>query len=239
MRIEGVGLRHDLHLFVLPAASFERSFGVQEATGRIDPDSSRLAPGGPCMGRTPSRRMNAPLSPYTHPCMERAESLSIGLMEVRRMMRGFTMVVLGLAVAGLLLGAGASTVSAGQAGKAPTGGMGERREILDALGRRVRDLHGLDVVFSAASLKVKDGWAWVFACPTSKDGANRYEPVAALLRMQGGAWKVVELPCLEEDNPDCLTAPTYLSSLKRRFPGLPAEILPRDAEKELGSVCTP
>ncbi len=102
-----------------------------------------------------------------------------------------------------------------------------RKAILDALRQEVKLIHGLDVVFVVKHLKVKNGWAWAHTLPQSPDGSNRYEDVSALLQLQDGAWTVVEIPCGEDENPDCLNGPEYFSGLKRRFPGVPTEIFPR------------
>jgi hypothetical protein len=82
------------------------------------------------------------------------------------------------------------------------------------------------VVFVVKYLKVKDGWAWTHTLPQSPDGVNRYEDISALLNIQDGIWKVVEIPCMEIDNPDCIDGPGYFEGLKKRFPKIPTEILP-------------
>jgi hypothetical protein len=102
-------------------------------------------------------------------------------------------------------------------------------EILDALRHEVKRIHGLDVVFVVRSLKVKDGWAWAHTLLRSPDASSRYEDVSALLQLQDGAWTVVEIPCGEEENPDCLSGPEYFSRLQGRFPGAPTVIFPRRA----------
>ncbi len=101
-----------------------------------------------------------------------------------------------------------------------------RRAVLDALRQEMKRLNGLEVVFIVKYLKVKDGWAWVHALPQSPDGKNHYEDLSALLHLKSGAWKVVELACTEEENPQCLSNPMYFSELKKRFPKVPGEILP-------------
>lgn len=108
----------------------------------------------------------------------------------------------------------------------PPAGSAERREILDALRKDMRTLHGIDMVFVVKFLKVQDGWAWTETFPQSADGRARYEGVSALLKKSGGYWRVVEIACSEPDNPDCLDDAGYFRKLKGRFPGLPAAILP-------------
>ena len=101
-----------------------------------------------------------------------------------------------------------------------------RKAILDALRQEVKRIHGLDVVFVVRHLKTKDGWAWAHTLPQSRDGSNRYEDVSALLRLQDGAWTVVEIPCGEVENPECLNGPEYFVGLQGRFPGVTTEIFP-------------
>ncbi len=102
-----------------------------------------------------------------------------------------------------------------------------RRAILDALRQRMQGLLGTDLVFVVKSLKVKDGWSWIHVLPRSADGQNRYEDIFALVRRQKGIWIVAELACTEDDNPQCLGNPDFFSELKKRFPKLPEEILPK------------
>ena len=109
----------------------------------------------------------------------------------------------------------------------PLPGTPLRKVVLDALRHEVKRIHGLDVVFVVKHLKVKDGWAWVHTLPQSPDASNRYEDVSALLRLQDGAWAVVEIPCGEVENPDCLNGPEYFSGLQGRFPSVPTAIFPK------------
>lgn len=130
----------------------------------------------------------------------------------------------------LTFGAGPEVGARGTgASLTPAPGNPVRKAVLNALRHDVKDMQGLEVVFVVRHLKVKDGWAWVHAQPQSPDGANRYEDISALLLMRDGTWEVAEIPCTEVDNPDCLDAPDYFAGLKRRFPDVPAEILPGEA----------
>lgn len=99
-----------------------------------------------------------------------------------------------------------------------------RRAVLDALRNELERFHGKRLVFKVIHLKVKDGWAWVHTQPQSPDGMERYEDVSALLNNKDGAWNVMEMPCTEVDNPDCLNCPEYFTGLKKRFPKVPVEI---------------
>jgi hypothetical protein len=109
----------------------------------------------------------------------------------------------------------------------PPPGSAERKAILDALRRWVKEQHHLEVVFVVRHLKVNNGYAWVHTLPQSKDGSSRYEDISALLKKEQGRWAVAEIPCAEEDNPDCIGDPGYFDGLKRRFPEMPEDILPR------------
>jgi hypothetical protein len=108
----------------------------------------------------------------------------------------------------------------------PPTGSSERKLILDALRSTMRNMHDLDMVFVVTYLKVRNNWAWIDTLPQSPDGKNRYEGVSALLRKRGTTWEVAEIACAEEDNNLCIGRPEYFSLLKKRFPHLPAEILP-------------
>lgn len=110
----------------------------------------------------------------------------------------------------------------------PLPGSVERKEILDAMREKVKELHELDVVFVVREMKVSDGWVWVHTLPQSRDGSARYEDFFALLRKARGRWTVADIPCTEPDNPDCIDSPGYFTKLLDRFPGLPTAILPLD-----------
>ncbi len=103
-----------------------------------------------------------------------------------------------------------------------------RGEILDALREPVKQAVNMDIVFVVEYIKAKRGWAWVHAFPQSKDGKSHFEDVFALLKKENGKWEVVEWPCAEEENPDCITHPAYFKNLKKRFPDIPDKILPND-----------
>ncbi len=108
-------------------------------------------------------------------------------------------------------------------------GTSKHTAILDALRKKIKQEYSLDVVFVVNYLKAKDGWAWIHTFPQSEDGKNHYEDIFALLRQDDSRnWKVVEIPCNEEEESDCITHPAYFSNLKKRFPDLSEEILPEE-----------
>jgi hypothetical protein len=109
----------------------------------------------------------------------------------------------------------------------PAPGTVERKALLEALRVKVKELHGLDVIFVIRTMNVSDGWAWVHTLPRSGDGSGSYEDFYALLRRDKGGWHVAEIPCTEPDSPECLDSPGYFRKLAARFPGLPSSILPQ------------
>ncbi len=110
----------------------------------------------------------------------------------------------------------------------PEKGTQMRKDILNVLRQEIKNMHGVDVVFVVEHLKVQDGWAWAHTFPQSPDGVSKYEDFSALLELQDGKWKIAELPCVEEENPDCLGDPSYFLKLKERFPDMPEQILPEE-----------
>jgi len=109
----------------------------------------------------------------------------------------------------------------------PPPGSAERKAVLDALRAWVAKQHRLEVIFTVQHLKIKERYAWLQVLPESKDGSRQYESISALLRKEHGRWAVVEVPCTEEENPDCVGASGFFKRLKVRFPDVPEDILPR------------
>jgi hypothetical protein len=110
----------------------------------------------------------------------------------------------------------------------PASGSIERKEILDVMRLKVKELHQFDVIFVVKTMNVCDGWAWVHALPQSKDSSSRYEDFYALLHKKKGRWTIAEIPCTEPDNSDCIDSPHYFKKLERRLPGLPKSIFVQD-----------
>ena len=131
--------------------------------------------------------------------------------------------IVGFLMASLML---CTRLQASDLNLTPPPGSSLRKEIMDALRQEVKRIHGLDVVFVVKHLKVKKDWAWTHTLPQSPDGLNRFEDVSALLHLQDGVWKVVEIPCGEIENPDCFNGPEYFFRLKKRFSTIPKEIFP-------------
>jgi hypothetical protein len=120
-------------------------------------------------------------------------------------------------------------IKAASSNLTPLPGNPQRKAVLDALREELKRIHEMEVLFVVKHLKVKDGWAWLHTLPQSPDGQQHYEDVSALLRMQDGVWKVAELPCVKEGNPECLGTPDYFTGLMQRFEA-PAEIFPTEPD---------
>lgn len=108
----------------------------------------------------------------------------------------------------------------------PEKGSGERKEILDALREELFELHHIKVIFVVNYMKVYEGWAWLHTLPQEADGSDQYEDILALIHKENTQWIVLEIPCAEEENPQCITSKDYFEGLKERFPELPECILP-------------
>jgi len=68
-----------------------------------------------------------------------------------------------------------------------------------------------------------------FAEKTPNDSSRvKKKPLSALLHRKGGVWRVAELACTEEENPECLSNPAYFSELKKCFPEVSEEIFPKE-----------
>jgi len=126
----------------------------------------------------------------------------------------------------LLLGIFCIAVHAAESELTPLPGDPLRKQVLDALRKEVKVIHGLEVVFVVQHLKVKDGWAWIQTMPQSSDGKSRYEGLSALMQLKDGYWQVAEIPCAEIENPECFDAPDYFQKLMSRFPEVTGDLFP-------------
>lgn len=93
----------------------------------------------------------------------------------------------------------------------------ERRAIMDSLRKYVKSKFGMNVIFVVKHLKVKNGWAYMRTNPTSPDGSTPYEPMAALLKSNGGRWVVADVVTGTD-------LPSAASRLKRKFRSAPSDI---------------
>ena len=111
----------------------------------------------------------------------------------------------------------------------PAKASAERKAILDAY-RAARKQPGEDatkeIVFVVGYMKMHRGWAWITVTPQSPGGDQQYESESALLHKENGQWKVKARQSSEEgdeDNDD----KQFFRKLKKRFPSMPPDILPR------------
>jgi len=109
----------------------------------------------------------------------------------------------------------------------PAKGSAERQAILDALRGSEQ------VTFQVHSLKVHNGWAWVDTTPLDKQGKATAEGGPNLLHFENGKWTVLDLSKVPEDPNAPLgpedPSPTYIKNVRKTFPGIPVDILPKAA----------
>jgi hypothetical protein len=108
------------------------------------------------------------------------------------------------------------SVSAQSKPYTPAKGSAERKAIMKGLKQKF----GANLVFTPTVLKVQNGWAWVITDASSADGSQQLESVAALLQKKSGSWKVVAVPCLEED----CGLDAEIKKIRKQFPKAPAGI---------------
>lgn len=111
----------------------------------------------------------------------------------------------------------------------PPPGSFERKEILDALRKVVRNMSELDVVFVVKYFKVQNGWSWIITEPQSADGKSRYETISGLLKKTDGKWEYLYGPpegAVCEEDPDCADETRFFRKIKSLYPSAPAGIFP-------------
>ena len=115
----------------------------------------------------------------------------------------------------------------------PARGGAERKAIMDAMRAHRRRFDSRPVTFVVSRLRVQRGWAWISVQPQSPDGRSRYEGEDALLRRRSGRWAVVEvMPAVGEREGTALEEDcAWFQDLRRRFPSLPAAILPAEGRR--------
>ncbi len=115
----------------------------------------------------------------------------------------------------------------------------ERKALFRSLSEYMDPSRILRLSFVVKYLKVNNGWAWVLALPQSRDGEIQYRPVYALLRHEGGLWKVVAHTRVEKNTPDFLLSTGYLEKLTKRFPEAPSDIFPPHGDTAAKSAPKP
>jgi hypothetical protein len=115
----------------------------------------------------------------------------------------------------------------------PARGSAERKAILDAMRAHRRRFDPRPVTFVVSRMRVQRGWAWLSVQPQSPDGRSRYEGEDALLRRRSGRWAVAEvMPAAGEREGTALEEDcAWFLDLRRRFPSLPAAILPAEGRR--------
>ncbi len=105
----------------------------------------------------------------------------------------------------------------------PKPGSKERKAIMDALRKPVTNRVKKPIIFQVGSLKVRDGWAFFQGIAQNKNGSqlsdkHLWGETSALLRKQGGAWKVLHW--------GFATDPSVADAAKQKFPRAPKSIYP-------------
>lgn len=121
----------------------------------------------------------------------------------------------------------------------PERGSLEREGMMDALRAAFDDrssgyytAHRGNIVFVVNYLKSHNGWAWIYADPTSSDKSDSFgEYSGFLLHQEGGQWKVMKLPAMvnDPDDPENLDypSPKDVEKIRQRYPNAPADIFPK------------
>lgn len=114
----------------------------------------------------------------------------------------------------------------------PAPGSPERKALMDGMRRWVLQQHQIEAIFVVNALLVKDGYAWVNVNPQSPDGAAQYEPLSGVLKLDGGAWRMVfPDPAVEisvgENLSEAAARTKANQLLLQQVPGIPRELVPR------------
>lgn len=113
----------------------------------------------------------------------------------------------------------------------PPVGSPERKAIMDVLREEYKSGSGIQVVFKVNYLKVHNGWAWTNVTPLGEDSKPVGEDLPALLHLEKGKWVNLDLVAIAEalDDPVGPNEPNakYLQAVQKKFPGVPADILPK------------
>jgi hypothetical protein len=122
---------------------------------------------------------------------------------------------------------------------APPKGSAERQALMDALRDEYKTDRNSDgkpyrgnVTFVVNYLKVHNGWAWTYAEPHSSDPTDQFgENSGFLLHLEGGRWKIVNLPPMidDPDDPENLDYPTRkdVERIRKMYPSIPTDIFPK------------
>jgi len=107
----------------------------------------------------------------------------------------------------------------------PQRGSAERKAIMDALRADKFPGKSNEVIFQVQSLKAHNGWAWAEVTPQTPGGKVVASRFSALLHLEDGRWKTMDLgqSAARGKTGDSVST----KRLVERFPGVPADILPK------------
>jgi hypothetical protein len=149
-----------------------------------------------------------------------------------RTIRSLSLMLLGSAV----LSFGFTQSALGQSQPAdqlrtPAKGSPERTAILDAVREEYKEGDDHPAEFKVNYLKVHNGWAWIDVTPLDASGKPVADPAPLLFYNDNGKWTAKDLNDVPTDaeghegphDP----SPKYIKALQRKYPGVPADIVPK------------
>jgi hypothetical protein len=122
----------------------------------------------------------------------------------------------------------------GDALHTPPKGSPERKAILDPMRQEFKEGQGVNVQFQVHHLKVHNGWAWASVTPLDENGKVIGELWPALLHNEGGKWVTKEIMGVAPDDDPVGPmdpSPKYVKALLKKFPDVPADIIPKHSGK--------
>jgi len=137
------------------------------------------------------------------------------------------------ALVGVPLGSMAQKGAAFRPLHTPRKGSAEEQSILKGLRNQGSEYYQKAVSFKVEYLKVHGGWAWADVVPLDAHHKATAEGGPSLLQLKAGRWTTLDLSKVPADpnnpmGPEDIS-PVYIKNLRKQFPGLPADILPRPA----------
>ncbi len=111
----------------------------------------------------------------------------------------------------------------------PERGSAERKAIMDALRADRFSTQAKSVIFQVNYLKVHSGWAWADVTPQDHNGTTVESRTKALLHLDEGHWKAVDLGKLPVEGDKPINA-EFIKSLAEVMPGVPVDIFPKRRE---------
>jgi hypothetical protein len=140
-------------------------------------------------------------------------------------------------VVGFALVSVAASLCAGDDGvHTPPVGSAERDGVLAALHADYTTGSGSAVKFKVNYFKVHNGWAWINVTPLDPSGKIEGEDWPSLLQEKNGKWTMIDLIAIANDIDDPVgpmdPSPKFLREVRKRYPGVPSDILPKKGETE-------